>query len=83
MPAVLAGPRRWQVADGRVLDFVDKGNDNRHACSLYLSLLDRIGVRLDRFGDTDRRLPGLWSAAQAWLSAPIRAAAVRARVPLK
>ena len=25
-------------------------------CSLYLSLMDRMGVKLDRFGDADRRL---------------------------
>jgi hypothetical protein len=46
---------------GRILDFLDKGNDNRRACSLYLSMMDRMGVKLDRFGDTDKRLPGLFT----------------------
>ena len=46
---------------GRILDYLDKGNDNRRACSLYLSLMDRMGVKLDRFGDTDKRLPGLFA----------------------
>ena len=41
---------------GRILDFLDKGNDNRRACSLYLSLMDRMGVRLDSFGDSRERL---------------------------
>ena len=31
--------------------------------SLYLSLMDRMGVHLDRFGDTGKRLEGLWSGA--------------------
>jgi hypothetical protein len=28
-------------------------------CSLYLSLMDRMGVRLDRFGDSSERLNGI------------------------
>lgn len=48
-----------------MLDYVDKGNDNRRACSLYLSLMDRMGVRLARFGDTSQPLPGLWSETAA------------------
>ena len=35
------------------------GDDNRKLCSLYLSLMDRMGVKLDRFGDADARLAGL------------------------
>ena len=35
------------------------GDDNRKLCSLYLSLMDRMGVKLDRFGDADTRLAGL------------------------
>ena len=37
----------------------DKGDDNRKLCSLYLSLMDRMGVKLDRFGDADTRLAEL------------------------
>ena len=44
---------------GALLDYLDKGNDNRRACSLYLSLMDKMGVQLDRFGDSDKRLTGL------------------------
>ena len=58
LPIVLAG---GGLKGGRALDFLDKGNDNRRACSLYLSIMDRMGVKLDRFGDADKRLPGLWS----------------------
>ena len=45
----------------RVLDYLDKGNDNRRACSLHLSIMDHMGVKVDRFGDTDKRLDGLWA----------------------
>ena len=34
------------------------GDDDRKLCSLYLSLMDRMGVKLDRFGDADTRLAG-------------------------
>jgi hypothetical protein len=61
LPIVLAGGAGGALQTGRVVDYFDKGNDNRRACSLHLSLMDRMGVRLDRFGDTEKRLNGLWS----------------------
>jgi hypothetical protein len=42
-----------------VLNYRDKGDENRKLCSLYLSLMDRTGVPLERFGDADTRLAGL------------------------
>jgi len=59
MPIVLAGRGGGSLQTGRVLDYLDRGDGNRRACSLYLSLMDRMGVRLDRLGDTDRRLADL------------------------
>jgi hypothetical protein len=59
MPLVLAGKGGGTLKPGRVLDYLDKGDDNRKACSLYLSLMDRMGVKLDRFGDADARLTDL------------------------
>jgi hypothetical protein len=59
LPIVLAGKASGAWQTGRILDYLDKGNDNRRACSLYLSLMDTLGVQLDRFGDTDKRLAGL------------------------
>ncbi len=59
LPIVLAGRAGGALRTGRVLDYLDKGDDNRRACSLYLSLMDLMGARLDRFGDTDKRLAGL------------------------
>jgi hypothetical protein len=35
---------------------MERGNENRRACSLYLSLMDRMGVNLSSFGDSSRRL---------------------------
>lgn len=58
MPILLAG-RGGGLKPGRVLDYLDLGDDRRRACSLYLSLMDRMGVELDRFGDTDKRLVNL------------------------
>ncbi len=59
LPIVLAGKAGGALQTGRMLDYLDKGNDNRRACSLYLSLMDKMGVQLDRFGDADKRLAGL------------------------
>jgi hypothetical protein len=56
LPVVTVGGLGGTLATGRVLDYRDKGDDNRRICSLYLSLMDRFGVKLDRFGDSDRRL---------------------------
>jgi hypothetical protein len=44
---------------GRVLDYKEKGDENRKLCSLYLSLMDRMGVKLDKFGDANTRLAEL------------------------
>jgi hypothetical protein len=58
MPIIQAG-RGGGIKTGRILDYLDKGDDNRRACSLYLSIMDRMGVQLDNFGDTDKRLTAL------------------------
>jgi hypothetical protein len=59
VPVVLAGGLGGSLPTGRVLDYGDKGDDNRKLCSMYLSIMDRMGVTLDRFGDADQRLAGL------------------------
>lgn len=58
MPLLLAG-KGGGLKPGRVLDYLEKGDENRRACSLYLSLMDRMGLQLDRFGDADQRLTDL------------------------
>lgn len=59
MPIVLAGQGGGSLRTGRILNCVDRKDDDRRACSLYLSLMDRMGVKEPQFGDTDRRLAGL------------------------
>lgn len=59
LPILLAGKGGGTIKTGRVLDYLDKGDENRKACSLHLSLMDRMGVKLDRFGDATTRLAGL------------------------
>jgi hypothetical protein len=56
VPLLTAGSLGGTLETGRVLDYTDAGNDNRKLCSLYLSLMDRMDVKLDRFGDADTRL---------------------------
>jgi hypothetical protein len=58
LPVVLAGALGGTLQTGRVLDYKDKGDENRKLCSLYLSIMDRMGVELGRFGDADGRLAG-------------------------
>jgi hypothetical protein len=41
---------------GRSLNYLKAGDDNRKLCSLYLSIMDRFGIKLDRFGDATERL---------------------------
>ena len=59
VPVVQIGGLGGTLKTGRVLDYTDRGDDNRRLCSLYLSIMDRMGVRLDRFGDAERRLADL------------------------
>ena len=59
LPFLLTGKGNGTLRPGRVIDYLDKGDDNRKACSLHLSLMDRMGVKLDRFGDATTRLEEL------------------------
>jgi hypothetical protein len=54
LPVVLLGGGGGRIKGGRVLDYL--GKPNRKMCSLYLSMMDKCGVRLDRFGDSAERL---------------------------
>jgi hypothetical protein len=59
LPIILAGGLGGTLKTGRVLDFRDKGDANRKLCSLYLSLMDRMGVKETHFGDAETPLAGL------------------------
>ncbi len=59
LPVLLAGGLGGQLQTGRVLDYLKSGDENRKLCSMYLSIMDRMGVKLDAFGDAATRLAGL------------------------
>jgi hypothetical protein len=61
LPIVLAGGGGGALRTGRILDYLARGDDNRRACSLFLSVMDVMGVRLERFGDSEKRLADLVS----------------------
>ncbi len=54
LPVVLLGGGGGQVAGGRVLSYKDV--PNRQICRLYLSLMERMGVELEQFGDAEEPL---------------------------
>lgn len=54
LPVVLLGGRGSQIQGGRVLHYQDQ--PNRQICRLYMSLMDKMGVHLDHFGDADQSL---------------------------
>lgn len=57
LPIITAGGYGGTVQTGRVLDYYKAGDENRKIASLYLSLMDRTGIKLDKFGDATTRLP--------------------------
>ncbi len=59
VPVVQIGSLGGTLETGRVLDYSDKGDENRKLCSMYLSIMDRMGVSLEKFGDAETRLAGL------------------------
>jgi hypothetical protein len=59
VPILTVGGLGGMLQTGRVLDYTGKGDDNRKLCGLYLGLMDRMDVKLERFGDADKRLAGL------------------------
>ncbi len=59
LPVLLTGGLGGTLQTGRVLDYRKAGDDHRKLCSLYLGIMDRMGVKLNRFGDANTRLDGL------------------------
>ena len=55
LPVVMLGRGGGKIQTGRVLNY--GGNANRQMCRLYLSMMDKMNVRLDRFGDATEPLP--------------------------
>jgi hypothetical protein len=57
LPVVMLGGGGGRIKTGRIVDYADK--PNRKMCSLYLSLMDKVGIRLESFGDSKERLAGI------------------------
>ncbi|MDA0206704.1 MAG: DUF1552 domain-containing protein [Acidobacteria bacterium] len=56
LPVILAGGMGGDLRTGRTLNYLGKPDEERKMCSLYLSLMDRMGVSMDGFGDATTRL---------------------------
>jgi hypothetical protein len=54
LPVVLMGGGGGKIRSGRVLDYT--GERDRQMCRLYLSMMDKMDVRLDQFGDANAPL---------------------------
>ncbi|MEZ5393258.1 MAG: DUF1552 domain-containing protein [Bryobacterales bacterium] len=59
LPLVLAGGLGGTLETGRALNYLEESEENRKMCSLYLSILDRMGIEMDKFGDAEERLARL------------------------
>jgi hypothetical protein len=59
VPVLLVGGLGGALATGRVLDYTGRGDQDRKLCGLYLSLMNRLGVKAERFGDATTQLAGL------------------------
>ena len=54
LPVVLLGGGGGSIQGGKNLDYLDQ--PDRQICRLYLSMMDKMGVRLDSFGDANEPL---------------------------
>lgn len=59
VPVLTVGGMAGKLKTGRALSYLEAGDDNRKLCSLYLGIMDKMGVRLPSFGDASTRLATL------------------------
>lgn len=52
LPMILAGHGGGTLAGGRVIDTAPLPEEKQRACNLYLAIAQRMGLKLDRFGDS-------------------------------
>ncbi len=55
LPVVMLGGGGGQIKGGQNLDY--SGSEDRQMCRLYLSMMQRMGVQIDHFGDARESLP--------------------------
>ena len=54
LPVAIVGRAAGRLQTGRSLDYLEQ--PNRKMCSLFLSMMDKMGVNRDEFGDSNQRL---------------------------
>jgi hypothetical protein len=59
VPLLTAGGLGGRLETGRVLDYSKHSADNRKLCSFYLSIMNRMGLKANHFGDADAQLINL------------------------
>lgn len=57
LPILLAGKAGGSMKTGRILDYM--GQPDRQACRLYLSIMEKMGAPMERFGDAQKPLAEL------------------------
>ena len=56
LPVLTAGSLGGTIETGRVLDYTNHGDENRKLCSMYLSIMNRMGLPAKEFGDASATL---------------------------
>lgn len=59
LPLVMAGGLGGTIETGRTLDYMGAGDENRKLCSLFLSVIQRMGIQAKTFGDAEAPLERL------------------------
>ena len=55
LPVIVLGGAGGRLKAGRALDYT--GKPDRQLCRLFLSMMDKMGIHLDSFGDATQALP--------------------------
>src|SRR4051812_8616399 len=80
VPVVTIGGLGGKLNTGRALDYFESGDDNRKLCSLYLGIMDRVGVELAEFGDAKNPVNRFLRNVFKRLSVALRGVQVRREV---
>lgn len=59
LPLILAGHGGGSIAGGRLVDLEGLPEEKQRACNLYLGIAQRMGLSIDKFGDSVAPLEGL------------------------
>lgn len=59
VPLLTVGGLNGKLETGRVMDYAGKSDSDRKLCSFYLSLMQKMGVEAERFGDANSALAGI------------------------